>query len=152
MARLARAFLGAWNTSESFARSDLSPNGGERAGTARFHLATGGTTLVEDYHSNGSAGKLDFMVIIWWNQEAGSYEFFTCGNGGKNPCRLRGTAHWDGDSFVNEYEETMREGKKQWTDSFSQITSQSFTLVAAMETSGKKMQPMITTKYRKRPD
>lgn len=92
------------------------------------------------------------MVIIWWNQEAGSYEFFTCGNGGKNPCRLRGTAHWDGDSFVNEYEETMREGKKQWTDSFSQITSQSFTLVAAMETSGKKMQPMITTKYTKRPD
>lgn len=153
MARLAQAFLGAWNTSESFARSAVFPKGGERTGTAHFRLATGGTTLVEDYHSNGSAGKLDFLVIIWWNQEAGLYEFFTCANGDKNPCRIRGTAQWDSDnSFVNAYQETMRGGRKRWTDTFSQITPQSFTLVAAMEISGGKRQPMITTKYTRRPD
>lgn len=152
MNRLAQTFLGNWTVSEDFARSRLSPRGGERKGTARFHLATGGTTLVEDYHSDGSAGKLDFMAIIWWNQDRGIYEFFTCGNGGENPCRIRGTAHWEGDSFVNEYDETMREGRKRWTDTFSQITRQSFTLVAAMAVSGGKMQPMITTKYTRRPD
>jgi hypothetical protein len=59
------------------------------------------------------------MVVIWWDNEAKAYNFFTCGNGGNNPCKIRGTAHWDGDSFVNNYELTIRGAKKKWKDTFS---------------------------------
>jgi hypothetical protein len=147
MRRLARAFVGEWDTTETFARNDFYPNGAERKGTARFALATGGTSLIEEVHSDGAAGKLDFMVIIWWDKDEKSYNFFTCGNGGSSPCGLRGTAKWDGDSFLNQYELTIRGTKKKWHDTFSQIVPQSFTLVAAMESDNGAMQTMITTKY-----
>jgi hypothetical protein len=151
MQRLERAFGGTWTTSESFAHNEFYPNGAEREGTARFNLATGGTSLIEEVHSDGSAGRLDFMVVIWWDNEAKIYNFFTCGNGGNNPCKIRGTAHWDGDSFVNNYELTIKGAKKKWTDTFSEIIPKSFTLVAAMESANDDgMQPMITTQYRRK--
>ena len=52
--------------------NEFYPNGAEREGTARFSLATGGTSLIEEVHSDGSAGRLDFMVVIWWDNEARS--------------------------------------------------------------------------------
>ena len=146
MQRLAHAFAGEWSTTETFARNDFYPNGAERKGTARFTLATGGTSLIEEVHSDGSAGKLNFMVVIWWNDEEKNYNFFTCGNAGTNPCGVRGTARWDADSFINEYELVIRGKKRKWRDTFSQISLQSFTLVAAME-SGGGIQTMITTRY-----
>jgi hypothetical protein len=113
MQRLDRVFGGTWATSESFAHNEFYPSGAEREGTARFTLATGGTSLIEEVHSDGSAGRLDFMVVIWWDNEVKAYNFFTCGNGGNNPCKTRGTAHWDGDSFINNYELTIRGAKKK---------------------------------------
>jgi hypothetical protein len=151
MQRLDHAFGGTWTTSESFAHNEFYPSGAEREGTARFTLATGGTSLIEEVHSDGSAGRLDFMIVIWWDNEAKIYNFFTCGNGGNNPCKIRGTAHWDGDSFVNNYELTIRGAKKKWKDTFSEITPKSFALVAAMESANDDgMQPMITTQYRRK--
>jgi hypothetical protein len=147
MQRLARAFIGTWDVVETFERNEFFPNGGGRKGTAHISVGTGGTTLIEDYHSDGSAGKLDFLAVIWWDPETKRYGFFTCGNGHGTPCRMRGTARWDGDSFVNEYELTIKGKKTKWRDSFSQITPTSFTLIAALESADGAMKPMITTKY-----
>jgi hypothetical protein len=62
MARLARALVGDWNTTEHMERSEFFPNGGERRGRAHIYLAAGGTTLVNEVHSDGSAGKW----TDWW--------------------------------------------------------------------------------------
>ncbi len=147
MQRLARAFVGTWNTIETFERNEFYPNGAERKGTARISVGTGGTTLIEDYHSDGSAGKLDFLAVIWWDNGTKRYGFFTCGNGHVTACKIRGTARWDGDSFVNEYDLAIKGTKRKWQDSFFQITPTAFTLVAAMESADGAMKPMITTKY-----
>ncbi len=48
------------------------------------------------------------------------------------PPSLRGTAHWEGAAFVNDYEDTVAGKKTQWRDSFT-FTPTSHTLVAAME-------------------
>jgi hypothetical protein len=61
--RLVKAFGGEWGVVETFERSEFLPNGGSRKGTARLSLGTGGTTLIEDYHSDGSAGRLDFIAL-----------------------------------------------------------------------------------------
>ena len=150
MRKLASTFVGEWDTTETFARNEFYPNGAERKGTARFTLATGGTSLVEEVHSDGSAGELDFMATIWWDKDAESYRFFTCGNARNNPCKLRGTAQWEGNSFVNQYELTLKAAKRKSRDTFSDITPDSFTLVAALESEGGALQTMITTKYARR--
>src|SRR5262249_36361793 len=107
MAKLAKALAGDWNTTERMEKSDFFPKGGSRNGRTHVYLAAGGTTLVDEVHSDGSAGKLDGLVVIWWDDTAKLYRFFTCFNDPQSPCRVRGTAHWEHDTFVNDYEEVI---------------------------------------------
>src|SRR5215470_976047 len=78
MEQLAKAFAGDWNTEEHMERTKFFPNGGERRGQSHVRLIAGGTTLINEVNSDGSAGKLDGMVVIWWDKEAQLYRFFTC--------------------------------------------------------------------------
>ena len=72
MNKLFHLFLGDWTVSETFPTNEFFPHGGHRQGEAHFTVGTGGTSLIEDYHSNGSAGKLDFLLVIWWVRKHGS--------------------------------------------------------------------------------
>src|SRR5713101_8700540 len=145
MARLAKALAGDWNTSESMVKSQFFPNGGSRHGRSHIRLVADGTSLFAEFHSNGSAGKLDGLYVIWWDKPANIYNFFVCFNDSKTPCKLRGTAHWEGDTFVNDYE-AMVDGKmSKWRDSFIHITPTSHSLVAAMDTGDGTMKTLITT-------
>jgi hypothetical protein len=149
MDRLAKALVGDWNTVETMERGPLFPNGGSRQGIVHVGLAAGGTTLIYEVHSNGSAGKLDGFHIIWWDKSAKLYYFFACFNNPNNPCRIRGTAHWEGATFVNDYEEMVDGKKTHWRDSFV-ITPTSHTLVAAIDTGNGTMKTVITTKGTRR--
>jgi len=148
--RLVKAFGGEWKVVETFERSEFLPNGGSRRGTARISLGTGGTTVIEDYHSDGSAGRLDFIAVIWWDKDAEIYRFFTCSNNVSRACQLRGTAHWVGERFVNDYEDMVAGKKTKLQDSFSQITPVSFTLIAAISAIPGDMKPVIATVYTRR--
>ena len=99
--------------------------------------------------SSGSAGKLDGFLAIWWDEPAQLFHFFICFNNPRNPCRMRGTAHWEGDKFVNDYEETVGGKKTRWRDSFT-FTPTSHTLVAAMDTGNGTMKTIITTRATRR--
>jgi len=144
MARLARALAGDWSTTETMQQSRFFPNGGSRHGKVHVKLAAGGTTLIYEVQSDGSAGKLDGMLVIWWDKATSLYQFFACFNDPAHPCGPRGTAHWEGETFVNDYD-LMLDGKKtQWRDSFS-FTPSSHTLVAAMNQRDGTMQVLITT-------
>jgi hypothetical protein len=63
---------------------------------------------------------------------------------------VRGTAHWDGDTFVNDYEEIEHGKPVKWRDSFIQITPTSHGLIAAHDQGNGKMQTLITTKSTRR--
>jgi hypothetical protein len=145
MTRLAKALAGDWNTTETMVRSDFFPNGGSRHGRSRVRLTAGGTTLIAEVLSDGSAGKLDGMVVIWWDKDAALYRFFTCFNDAESPCEVRGTAHWEGDIFVNDYEEVVNGKKVKFRDSFMNFTATSHNLVAAMDTGDGTMKTLITT-------
>jgi hypothetical protein len=147
MNKLFRTFVGDWAVVETFQQNEFFPKGGERKGTARFSVGTGGTSLIEDYHSDGSAGKLDFLMVIWWNAPERVYQVFTCSNGSDNAGELRGSAHWEGGTFINDYEEKVRGKELKFQDRFSELTSGSFTLVAGINRRGKTFEPLITTTY-----
>jgi hypothetical protein len=145
MARLAKALGGDWNTAESMEKSEFFPNGGSRQGRAHIQLVAGGTSLFAEFHSNGSAGRLDGLYVIWWDKAASIYRFFVCFNDSKSPCNLRGTAHWEGDIFVNDYEEMVDGKMTKCRDSFIHITATSHTLVAAIDAGDGTMKTLITT-------
>jgi hypothetical protein len=145
MERLAKGLVGDWNTTETMERGEVFPNGGSRQGTVHARLTAGGTTLIYEVHSNGSAGKLEGMLVIWWDKDASLYHVFVCFNNPKHPCEMRGTAHWEGDSFVNDYEDVVKGRKTPWRDTFT-FTPNFHTLVAAMKVGDGTMQTLITTK------
>jgi len=62
---------------------------------------------------------------------------------------MRGTAHWEGDSFVNDYEDVVKGRKTSWRDTFT-FTPNSHTLVLAIEIGDGAMQTQITTKATRR--
>jgi hypothetical protein len=145
MDRLAKALAGDWNTSENMEKSELFPNGGSRHGRAHIGLVAGGASLFAGFHSNGSAGKLDGLYLIWWDKPANIYRFFVCFNDTNVPCKLRGTAHWEGDNFVNDYEEMVEGKMTKCRDSFIHITPTSNTLTAAVDAGDGTMKTLITT-------
>jgi hypothetical protein len=147
MARLASALVGGWNTTESMERSEQFPDGGGRRGTSRWRVAAGGAALVGEGNSDGSAGPLSYAITIWWDKTAKVYGFFTCfKDAGGSGCRIRGTARWIGDAFVNDYEAIEHGKPTKWRDSFVQITPTSHTLIAAMDAGDGTMRTLITSR------
>jgi hypothetical protein len=145
MEKLAKALVGDWNTTETMEPGENFPSGGSRHGIVHVSLAAGGTTLIYEVHSDGSAGKLDGMLVIWWDKGANLYRVFVCFNNPSHPCEMRGTAHWEGDSFVNDYEVTVKGSKTSWRDTFT-FAPTSHTLVAAVKVKNRTTQAQITTK------
>jgi hypothetical protein len=94
-------------------------------------LAAGGAMLVMEGHSDGSAGPLSYIIVIWWNKDANLYRCLTCFKDAASGCEVRGEARWDGDKFVNDYEEVVNGHKMKFRDTFQDITSKSHTPVFA---------------------
>jgi hypothetical protein len=151
MEKLAKALGGDWDSVESMEQTDFFPNGGSRHGSSHIRLTTGGTTLLEEGSSNGSAGELQYQITIWWDKDANLYRFFTCFKDSRgSSCRVRGTAHWESDTFVNDFETTVRGKITKMRDSFTEITPKSYVLVAAIDTGDGKMKTLITTRNTRR--
>jgi hypothetical protein len=118
MDRLAKALAGDWNTVESRERGQFF-RGGSRHGVVHARLASGGYALVYEVHSDGSAGKLDGFHTIWWDKKTQLYYFFACFGNPDSPCKMRGTAHWEGDLFVNDYALIVDGKNTRWRDTFT---------------------------------
>ena len=148
MARLAHAMVGRWKNVETMEPSKIFPAGGQRTGVSSCRLATAGTNLVCEGDSNGSAGPLHHLIVIWWDRDAHLYRFFTCFQEGKEAsnCKVRGTARWEGEDFVNDYAEEVDGKPVKMRDSWIHIAQDSHLLVAAIEDSRGHLKPMITTK------
>jgi hypothetical protein len=149
MERLAKALAGEWETEETMEKSPEFPQGGSRRGVVHARLAAGGTTFLYEVDSNGTAGKLNGFLAIWWDPEAKIYDVFVCFNSPKHPCRRRGTAHWAGDTLVNDYELPAAGKTTRWRDTFH-FTPTSHTLLAAMDNGGGQMKTLITTEAKRR--
>jgi hypothetical protein len=137
---------GDWDTHEQRERTQFFPNGGERRGRTHIRLAAGGAMLVMEGHSDGSAGPLSYIIVIWWDKEAGNYGYFTCFKDAESGCKIRGTAHWDGDKFVNDYYETVDGKKLKFRDTFKDITPNSYTLDFSWVKDDGSTEPVIISK------
>lgn len=144
--KLFDAFAGDWETSEKRERTQFFPNGGERKGRSHARLAADGAMLVMEGHSDGTAGPLSYIIVVWWDKDANLYRYFTCFKDTGSGCEVRGTAHWDGDRFVNDYEEVIDGKKMKFRDTFEDITPNSYTLVFARLKDDGSIQPVIISK------
>jgi len=140
MQRLLNAFEGKWAVQETFETSS-SRQGKSRHGVATFRQGPG-FSLIEDYKSSGSAGPLNFLALLWWDQSAQVYRLLTCAN--NDGCELRGTAKWEGNSLVNSWQEKVEGKMATFKDSFVELSPSSFRLTSKGSVDGKKIWYVIT--------
>ena len=147
MVRLAKVLAGDWNTVEIVQHGKPVPEGAGRRGTVHVTLAGGGTALVSEGHSAGAiGGDLRWFITIWWDADAKLYRFLTCfKTAGDAGCELRGTAHWDGDTFVNDYEEVINAKRTKIQDRWTDITANSHILTEAHDTGNGIMKPYVVS-------
>jgi hypothetical protein len=108
--------------------------------------------LIMEGHSEGSAGLLNYIIVVWWDKDANLYRYFTCFKDTGSGCEVRGTAHWEGGTFVNDYEEMVDGKKMKFRDTFQDITPNSHTLVFAWVKDDGSTQPVIISKAVRRPN
>jgi hypothetical protein len=140
MERLLQAFKGDWSVSETFEVS-ASTQGRTRQGRATFTIGPG-FSLLENYRSNGSAGDLRFLGVLWWDSKSNAYPFFTCAN--DQGCAVRGSARWEGNNLVNTWEEEVNGKPVAFKDSFVDISPASFTLISEGVSDGTPIWRVIT--------
>jgi hypothetical protein len=147
MARLAKVFAGDWNTVEIMQHGKPVPDGAGRRGTVHVRVAGGGTALVSEGHSVGTVGgDLKWFITIWWDPNTKCYRFLTCFRTPTDAgCELRGTAHWDGDTFVNDYEEVIDGKQTKMQDLWSDITPNSHTLTESHDVGNGVMKPYVVS-------
>jgi hypothetical protein len=126
MQKLFDAFLGCWHVTETFEIS-AELQGKARQGTACFRTGPG-ASLIEDYHSTGSAGNLNGLSLLWWDQSTQSYRLLICAN--NDGCQLRGTSKWEGNELINSWEEPFNGKTAVFRDSFVDISPSSFRVIS----------------------
>jgi len=140
MQRLIDAFRGNWVVRETFEVS-ASRHGETRQGSASFRVGPG-LSLIEDYRSDGSAGSLRFLALLWWDQTAQAYRLLTCAN--NDGCSMRGTAKWEGKELANSWKQVIDGKTARFKDSFVDIQPSSFRLVSEGSSGGKMIWRVIT--------
>ena len=83
-------------------------------------------------------------------EDAKNYGFFICFKDWGSGCEIRGTARWEDSEFVNDYTEDVKGKPAKMRDTFTSITPNSHTLIAAIETADGKMKTLITTRSTRR--
>jgi hypothetical protein len=86
--------------------------------------------------------------VGWWDKDGKLYGYFTCFKDTDPGCEVRGTAHRDGDKFVNDYEEVVDGKKMKFRDTFK-ISSQTPTRWSWVKDDGL-TPPVIITKVVRR--
>ncbi|PYL32734.1 MAG: hypothetical protein DMF38_14070 [Verrucomicrobia bacterium] len=148
IARLAKVLVGDWNTVEIVQHGKPVPDGAGRRGAAHVRVTGGGTAVVSEGHSVGTVGgDLQWFITIWWDPSAKCYRFLTYFRTPTDAgCELRGTAHWDGDTFVNDYEEVIDGKRTKVQDIWTDITLNSHTLTEVHDVGNGVMEPYVVSR------
>ena len=144
MQKLVNALSGTWSIHEKYEPDEWTPNGGAGQGTEVWHPGPGGFTLIEEYHSKGSAGETFGLSLTWWDARAQRYQSLWCANSNPEGCQTGFALNWQGDQIVvtSEFE---RGGKKfTWREVVSDITPTSFTQTADIGEVGEPLKRWLT--------
>jgi hypothetical protein len=143
MEKLARALAGTWQVSEKLEPSDSMPKGGTGRGKAVYRQAAGGMSLIEEYHSTGTAGEFQGAALFWRDEQARVYRAPWCDN--VTGCiGAGGVGHWDGKDLVWTDETEVGSQKTTIKETYTDITPSSLTQVLDVGPSGGKLKRTTT--------
>ena len=98
MDRLTKMFLGTWEYTENYPKTQAAPQGGANTGIYTSELGPGGNSLVNRFHSQGPVGDFEGLLIYTWDPKEKAYKTFAFGN--DFPGAFISTGNFEGESLV----------------------------------------------------
>ncbi len=105
MERLQKLYLGTWDYTETYSKTPSNPQGGSGTGVYTSELGPGGYSVVNRFHSKGTAGDFEGLLVMTWDPKESAYKSYVFG--GDFPGCLVQTGHFEGDTLEYRTEITM---------------------------------------------
>ena len=149
MKKMTETFAGMWKTTFTIEKSDFFPAAGTATGRSDFRSGPAGNSLIERARSHGAMGLFAGLGVFWWDAKAGAYRGLWCDSLAPDGCDALGTGQWTGNNLVFTSEVDMGQGKLQLRETYSDISTDSFTFTMETGMNGGPMAKMMTGQYRR---
>ena len=80
MQHLQKLYLGTWDFTETYGKTSFSPNGGSDVGVYTSEPGPGGNSILNRFHSKGSVGEFEGMLVMTWDPKDKAYKSYVFGN------------------------------------------------------------------------
>jgi hypothetical protein len=91
-------YLGDWDFTETYPKSNLFPGGGKNSGLYTSKLGPGGNSLINSFRSEGPIGDFAGLLIFTWDTKEKAYKAYVFGN--DFPGAIVETGQFEGDALV----------------------------------------------------
>jgi hypothetical protein len=98
MQRLAKLYVGTWNYTESYPKSEFYPSGGVNTGVYTSELGPGGNSIINRFNSKGPVGASEGLIVMTWDARAKGYKAYVFGD--SFPGAVVQTGEWENDVLV----------------------------------------------------
>jgi hypothetical protein len=143
--KFARLVSGTWDV-EGFSAPGAPVK--EDTGRTVLKFGPGNLSLIEDFHSEGSGGKVDALGLFWWDEKAGGYRTMFCANAEPDGCILyNGTGRWEGDAVVFRFILQVNGAADYVKEVISRSNPDSFTAVFSHGKSEALLKPTYTWRH-----
>ena len=109
MDRLKKLYLGSWDYTDTYTKTRFSPQGGSDTGVYTSEPGPGGNSIVNRFHSHGTVGDFEGLLVMTWDPQEKAYKSYVFGNG--FPGCVVQTGQFEGDALVFRSEFVV-EGQK----------------------------------------
>jgi cytosine/adenosine deaminase-related metal-dependent hydrolase len=137
--------LGTWSTKVQYPPSPNAPNGDAGEGTEIWRAGPGGRSVIEESREKNSKGEIEGLGIAWWDKKAQGQRFVWCDNSIPDGCYVsKEVAKWDGNALVWREEQALAGTARVYSETFKDITADSFTQVLQEGDPGQPLQNTAT--------
>ena len=143
------AFLaGTWIATDTYERTQLTPNGGTGSGEYKTVLGPGGFSLLTDYRYRGPQGESSGHQVTTWDLERNAY--IGCVVTSSSTGLVFVSGNWEGQDLVFSGEFKVRGLKVSFKSVYSEITDHSMTVRQYNSIDGGPLQLFGSSKFKKR--
>jgi len=144
MGKLMKAFEGTWSITEDYVPGPSMPKGGIGHGEEVWRPGPGGHSIIEEYRSHTPSGQVSGLGLIWWDAQAQRYQALWCESDLPAGCVSPSDGmRWQGDQLVYLDERGIGTSKTVFKETFSEISSSSFTQTLEVGSSLAELRPTL---------
>jgi len=149
MKKMVDTFAGMWKTTFTIEKSDFFPVAGTATGRSDYRSGPAGNSLIERARSHGAMGNFAGLGVFWWDAKASVYRGLWCDSLAPDGCDAMGTGQWTGNILVFTADVDMGQSKLQMKETYSDISTDSFTFTMETSMGGAPPTKVMTIQYQR---